>query len=41
MAYLLRDKDPQIMRDAFRVAINIENKKELLGSMVGDKNLHF
>ena len=27
MAYLLRDKDPQALRDAYKVAINIENNR--------------
>lgn len=28
MAYILRDKDPRTLRDAFRMAMNIENNRK-------------
>ena len=33
MAYQLRDKDPRTVRDAFRIAVNIENNLRILGKL--------
>ena len=42
MAYQLRDKDPRTIRDAFRIAVNIENNLRIsrkLGSKRDDPGL--
>ena len=33
MTYQLRDKEPRTLRDAFRIAINIENNLRILGRL--------
>ena len=33
MAYILRDKDPKILRDAFKIAINIESNRRAFGKL--------
>ena len=33
MAYILRDKDPKTLRDAFKIAINIENNRRASGKL--------
>lgn len=33
MAYQLRDKEPRTLRDAFRIAVNIENNLRILGRL--------
>lgn len=33
MAYQLRDKEPRTLRDAFRIAINIEDNLRMLGRL--------
>ena len=32
MSYILRDKDPRTLRDALRIAINVENNRKAFGS---------
>ena len=33
MAYQLRDKDPKILRDAYKIAVNIENNRKSYGKL--------
>ena len=33
MAYILRDKDPKTLREAFEIAINIENNRRAFGKL--------
>ena len=33
MAYILRDKDPKTLRDAFKIAVNIENNRRASGKL--------
>ena len=33
MAYILRDKDPKTLRDAFKIDINIENNRRGSGKL--------
>ena len=37
MAYILRDKDPKTLRDAFKIVVNIENNRRA-SSKLGKRN---
>ena len=41
MAYILRDKDPKTLREAFKIVVNIENNRRASGKLGkrDDRNL--
>ena len=38
MAYQLRDKEPRTLRDAFRIAINVENNLRILERLESERD---